>query len=205
VIPIIKNMLRAAAWLTLFVMIGISLLLITKHFTQENIDKAEQAAIKKTFDEVMPNVTYSNQPYLDTKIVVDKATFNTKEPITFYRVRNNNKPVGLIVKTLAPDGYNGKIHIIMAVTPEGKITGVRIISHKETPGLGDKIELKKSNWILQFDGKYLTPDNLKSWKVKKDGGKFDQFTGATITPRAIVKAIKTTLDYINKQGDSLYE
>ncbi|MDO4431316.1 MAG: electron transport complex subunit RsxG [Lonepinella koalarum] len=94
------------------------------------------------------------------------------------------------LEATAPDGYSGNIRLLIGMTPQGEILGVRVLEHKETPGLGDKIETRISNWILSFNGKQIHQDNLASWAVKKDGGQFDQFTGATITPRAVVNQVK---------------
>ncbi len=202
---LVQTMLTSAGWLALFVMFGIGLLLITKSLTHDAIEQAHKIEIKKAFDAVLPDIKYNNHPFQDVKTIVNQKVFQTQKPIIFYRVRLNNKPVALIVKTIAPDGYNGNIEIMMAVTTDGRLTGVRIISHKETPGLGDKIDLKKSPWVLQFNGMSLNDNNHKAWHVRKDGGQFDQFTGATITPRAVVKAVKKTLQYINEQGSALYD
>lgn len=103
------------------------------------------------------------------------------------------KVTGYALETVAPDGYSGAIRLIVGTDASGKVSGVRVLAHRETPGLGDKIELKKSNWILSFNGHSLTGDNANSWAVKKDGGDFDAFTGATITPRAVVKAVANLL------------
>lgn len=94
-------------------------------------------------------------------------------------------------ETVAPEGYSGEIRLLVGLTPEGEVLGMRTIEQHETPGLGDKIELKFSDWALSFSHKFLRPDNLQDWAVKKDGGKFDQFTGATITPRTVVNQVKT--------------
>lgn len=109
-------------------------------------------------------------------------------------------------ETTAPNGYSGNIRLLVAVTPEREVLGVRVLEHKETPGLGDKIELRISNWILTFNQQKLTSENLSDWAVKKDGGKFDQFSGATITPRAVVNQVKLAalaLFDALEQGDNL--
>ena len=107
--------------------------------------------------------------------------------------------------TTAPEGYSGAIKLLIAVNTDGKLGGVRVVSHRETPGLGDKIEEEKNDWILQFAGKSLVDPATKNWKVKRDGGAFDQFTGATITPRTVIKAIKNTLLYYSEHGESLFK
>ena len=110
-----------------------------------------------------------------------------------------------MLETVAPDGYNGSIRLLVAINLDSTLAGVRVVQHRETPGLGDAIDAQRSDWILGFDGKSLTTPPRKDWKVKRDGGDFDQFTGATITPRAVVKAVKKALLYFQANGHGLFE
>jgi len=121
-----------------------------------------------------------------------------------FRARKNNEPVAAVLTSVAPDGYSGSIKILIAVYADGSLSGVRVISHKETPGLGDKIDAQRDDWILQFAGLSLSSPDKSRWKVKKDGGDFDQFTGATITARAVVNAIKRTLEFFEANQDKLF-
>jgi electron transport complex protein RnfG len=105
---------------------------------------------------------------------------------------------------VVPNGYSGPIKLLVAVRTDGTLGGVRVVAHKETPGLGDKVEESRSDWILSFNDKSLSKPALAGWKVKKDGGQFDQFTGATITPRAIVSGVKNTLLYFQEHGKALF-
>lgn len=202
---LIKQMVKSALSLSLFTLVGVGLLLGVKMLTAETITAAERQTILDNFSQVMPLDDYSNDPLLDTKQVVNLEYLGTNEPVTIYRFRQNEQPAGLILQTIATDGYSGNIVILVGVFYDGRIAGVRVLQHKETPGLGDKIEIKKSAWIQSFDGRNLRAENTPRWRVRKDGGDFDQFTGATITPRAVVKAVRNTLEYINQQGDALYE
>lgn len=202
---LLRQMLRSALFLSLYVLLGVGLLLITKSLTNDMIDEAEQANTLEAFNQVLSPKVYDNDPLNDTIQVQDEAHLGTSAPVTVYRARKNGQPAGLIMKVIAPNGYSGDIEILLAVFPDGRISGVRVLKHKETPGLGDKIELRKSNWILSFNGRKLRDDNAPEWRVKKDGGNFDQFTGATITPRAVVGAVRKALEYINQQGAKLYE
>jgi len=120
---------------------------------------------------------------------------------TAYIARKNNEPIAIAMTNTAPDGYNGKINLIVAINMDDTISGMRVLKHQETPGLGDKVELRKSDWVTSFNGKKLLSEKDNRWAVVKDGGMFDQFTGATITPRAVVKAVKKSLLYFknNKQ------
>lgn len=206
--PLWHQMLRSAGLLSFFILLGIGLLLLVAQFTQPKIQQAEQQTLLNTFQEIVPASEYDNDPLKDTKTIHDPKLLQLlgqKQPITLYRLRKQNKPVAVIFPITAPDGYSGDIHILIGVYADGRIAGVRVLEHRETPGLGDKIELKKSPWILSFNNKKLTHNNASQWAVKKDGGEFDQFTGATITPRAVVKAVKHALIFVNQMGDKLYE
>jgi electron transport complex protein RnfG len=124
-------------------------------------------------------------------------------PQEAFIAKQDGVPVTLILPVVAPEGYSGPIRLIVGIDVNGDIRGVRVIEHKETPGLGDKISLKKSDWVLGFDGKSLSNTTEEGWRVKKDGGDFDQLTGATITPRAIVKAVHLALQYYSHQQADL--
>ena len=152
----------------------------------------------------MPGQRYNND-LIEDSIIVEAPDLLGSAQTRIYRARLDNKPAGLVIETIAPNGYSGNIYLLVGVLANGEVSGVRVLSHRETPGLGDKIELRKDNWILSFDGRRLTEDNSRRWAVKRDRGEFDQFTGATITPRAIVGAVRNTLDYVNQQGAQLYE
>lgn len=200
-----QTMLRAAGLLSLFVVVSVALLMAINWFTQPKIAEAERQALLQTINQVMPAERYNNDLLADYKTVIEPDFFDTDQPIQIYRARLDNQPAGLVIETIAPNGYSGNIYILIGVLPNGHISGVRVLKHRETPGLGDKIELRKADWILSFNGKNLTEDNAERWAVKRDRGEFDQFTGATITPRAVVGAVRKTLEYVNQQGGTLYD
>jgi electron transport complex protein RnfG len=135
----------------------------------------------------------------------DEASFRHPDPVMVYRARMDDKPVAALMIVTAPDGYNGDIKILIAIDVSGVILGVRVISHRETPGLGDPIEIERSDWILSFNDKSLINPRDEGWAVRRDGGEFDQFTGATITPRAVVKAVHNTLLYFEANNKVLFE
>jgi electron transport complex protein RnfG len=205
---LIKSMFGSAYKLSLFVLISIMLLLTVRYFTSPVITLAENQTLLNTFNQVLPIDLYNNDPLTDTKKITNPvmlARLGAESPVTFYRARKNKQPAGLIFTVTAPNGYSGDITLLIGVLPDGRVSGVRVLKHKETPGLGDKIELNKNPWILEFNGRNVRHDNDSNWAVKKDGGDFDQFTGATITPRAVIGAVKNALMFINEHGDSLYE
>lgn len=205
---LIKSMFGSAYKLSLFVLISIVLLLTVRHFTSPVITLAENQTLLNTFNQVLPVDLYDNDPLIDTKTISNPDALDllgAEKPVTFYRARKNKQPAGLIFSVTAPNGYSGPITLLIGVLSDGRVSGVRVLKHKETPGLGDKIELNKNPWILEFNGRSVREDNDPRWAVKKDGGDFDQFTGATITPRAVVGAVKKALMFINGHGESLYE
>ncbi len=205
---LIKSMFGSAFKLSLFVLISILLLLLVRYFTSPLIAQAEKETLLNTFNQVLPVALYDNDPLTDTLKISNPealALLGTEYPVTFYRARKNQKPAGLIFTATAPNGYSGDITLLIGVLPDNRVSGVRVLKHKETPGLGDKIEIHKNSWILEFNGRNVRDDNDPRWAVKKDGGDFDQFTGATITPRAVVGAVKNALMFINEHGESLYE
>src|SRR5690606_38890243 len=128
----------------------------------------------------------------------------SKEYVTVYRAYRQGAPVAALFMIVAPDGYSGSIKMLLGVWADGRVAGVRVLAHKETPGLGDKIELARADWILSFNGKSIGQPPLEGWAVKADGGVFDQFTGATITPRAVVGAVKRALLYFNTHREQLF-
>ncbi|WP_052501535.1 electron transport complex subunit RsxG [Thiomicrospira microaerophila] len=199
-----QTMLRAAGLLSLFVVVSVGLLIGVNAFTKPKIAEAERLALLQTINQVMPAERYNNS-LIEDSIEVEAPEFLGANQTRIYRARLDNQPAGLVIETIAPNGYSGNIYLLVGVLADGTVAGVRVLSHRETPGLGDKIELRKDNWILSFNGKNLTTDNARRWAVKRDRGEFDQFTGATITPRAIVGAVRNTLEYVNQQGAQLYD
>jgi electron transport complex protein RnfG len=172
-----------------FALVASVLLGVTNCSTEGTIQRRLDEDLKKSLEEVVPAALYDNDLLQDT-LNIPSAEYNIgANETTVYIAKKSGNVSAVCFKFIAPDGYSGAINMIMGIDREGNILGVRVLSHKETPGLGDKIEVAKSNWILNFVGRSL--DNLTpaKWSVKKDGGEFDQFAGATITPRKSVQAI----------------
>jgi len=201
---LIKQMIRAATRLTFFAMLGGGLVAFSFQLTDEKIKENERIALLQTLNTVIPPEWYDNDLFSDTLKIQRKTFLGTDELVTIYRARKNGQPVAAALTPVAPDGYNGRIRLLVGINYQGILVGVRILSHKETPGLGDKIELRRSNWIIDFNGHSLTNPDEMGWKVKLDGGIFDQFSGATITPRAVVKAVYKTLLFYNKYRDEVF-
>ena len=200
-----KNALRGALLLGLFALITTAVVAATYQLTWEKIAENERLAVLRGLHELISPSLHDNDLVQDVIYVTDPELLGDDEAKPIYRARKNGQPVAVIITTTAPDGYGGAIKLLVAIDHGGRILGVRAVSHKETPGLGDAIEVEKSDWILRFTAKSLDDPPEKQWKVKRDGGVFDQFTGATITPRAVVKAVKRALIYYREHREELFD
>ncbi|MDT8311014.1 MAG: electron transport complex subunit RsxG [Methylophaga sp.] len=196
--------LRVGLLMAAFAISATALVSLTEKNTRQQIASNEREALLEAIKVLVPADKFDNQILQDTLTLPTTAAIGTTVPTTVYRARLNGKPVAAIFTVVAPDGYSGSIFMLVGVYYDGSLAGVRVISHKETPGLGDKIEAKRNDWILQFSGLSLDNPEKNQWKVKKDGGQFDQFTGATITPRAVVGAIRDALVYFEANRDKLF-
>ena len=195
----------AAALLTAFAILGIGLVAITKEVTAERIAEQQLRALLSGLNEIIPAQRYDNDLAKDSTTVQDVLLLGGSRERNIYRARKNGKPIAVVISTAALDSYSGTaIEMLVGINVDGSVAGVRVVNHRETPGLGDGITLDRSNWILSFNGKSLHNHSEQQWKVKKDGGDFDQFTGATITPRAVVGAVRKTLRYYKKHRDTLF-
>ena len=201
---VVRNMTISAILLGLFAILGTGLVALTFNTTKERIAENERLTIIHSLHTLIEPKEHDNDLYEDVLKVSDEALLGTADAVTIYRARSKGQPVAAILGSVAPDGYTGRIKLLVAVRYDGTLAGVRVVSHRETPGLGDGIELERSNWILGFNGKSLTNPAAKGWKVKRDGGVFDQLTGATITPRSIVKAVHKTLQYYQQHRATLF-
>jgi electron transport complex protein RnfG len=193
-----------AAVLLLFAVIGTLLVALTFEGTREQIAANEREALLRKLNVLVPPERYDNAIFEDTKQVSNDHLLGSAEPVTVYRARRNGEPVAVVMAPVAPDGYSGSIRLLVGINLDGSLSGVRTLAHRETPGLGDKIEVERSDWILGFDGKSLGNPPLEAWQVRRDGGAFDQFTGATITPRAMVKAVRNSLIYYRDNREALF-
>jgi len=198
-----KNMLISALILGLFAVVGTGLVAMTQEGTADRIAENERQALLENLHQVVPEKLYNNDIYADAIEVTDPM-LGSRQPITVYRARMDDKPVAAVIASIAPEGYGGDIKLLVGIRYDGTLTGVRVLSHKETPGLGDNIEVARNDWILGFNGRSLRDPKPRNWKVKKDGGVFDQFTGATITPRAVVKEVYNTLRYYKDHREQLF-
>ncbi|HEY9198768.1 MAG TPA: electron transport complex subunit RsxG [Gammaproteobacteria bacterium] len=200
----VRQIVITASILLLFAVLGTGLVAFTFDNTRGIIEANARAALLQNLHELVPPERHDNDLVNDTVAVRDTNLLGTDEPVTVYRARRNGQPAAAILAPVAPDGYSGDIKLLVAINADGTLAGVRVTAHRETPGLGDGIEADRSDWILKFTGRSLGDPDEKRWAVKKDGGVFDQFTGATITPRAVVKAVKKALIYFQHNRQTLF-
>tara|TARA_B100001094_G_C18160207_1_gene788845 strand:+ start:260 stop:889 length:630 start_codon:yes stop_codon:yes gene_type:complete len=196
----LKNGLFLAVFATLCAM-AVSL---TYLVTQDKIELAQQRALEKTLNQIIPKDMYDNNLYQSCIKVSHPDLLGHQTEHKVYIAKKEDTAVALAIETLSHEGYSGDIHLVLAVDMQRQILGVRTLEHQETPGLGDKIDIQKSDWVESFKGLSYIAQEDNMWAVKKDGGDFDQFTGATITPRAYVKAIKNTLIYLKNHENDLF-
>jgi len=201
---LVRYMLVTAALLGTFALVGTGIVAFTQHNTEARIAQNEREYLLRTLNSVVPADTYDNDLHSDTIMVTSRELLGSRKPVTVYRARKDGKPVAAILTPVAPDGYSGDINLLVAIRYDGELMGVRVLSHRETPGLGDGIDISRSKWINTFNGHSLQDPDELGWHVVKDGGIFDQFTGATISPRAVVKAVHNSLKYYAEHAESLF-
>ncbi|MEZ2574125.1 electron transport complex subunit RsxG [Buttiauxella ferragutiae] len=184
----LKTMQKHGVTLALFAVMATGLTAVVNALTKDTIEQQAVAQQKLLFDQVISPDLYDNNIQSSCLMVTEAQLGKGERHI--YVARKGQQPVAVVMEATAPDGYSGAIQLLVAADFNGKVLGSRVTEHHETPGLGDKIETRLSDWITHFAGKTIGGSDDPSWAVKKDGGQFDQFTGATITPRAVVNAVK---------------
>lgn len=199
-----RSMLRAAGILAGFAVFGALLVAVTWDSTEKRIADNERAFLLRSLADVLPENGYDNAVHEDVISVTAATLLGTTAPVSIYRARLRNRPVAVVMTPVAPGGYSGPIKLMVGVLADGTVSGVRVVAHRETPGLGDKIELERNDWILGFDGRSLGQPPRERWAVRRDEGVFDQFTGATITARAVVSAVRDALLYFEAHRDLLF-
>jgi electron transport complex protein RnfG len=200
---------RTAAILFVFVIVFTGLLSAAYLWTKPAIEASAVEEKMKLIDEVLPRAEYDNALLQEAVALPPTPELGLAEASSVYVARQAGQPVGAIFEAVAPDGYAGKIRLLVAIRADGQVAGVRVIQHKETPGLGDYIEVKKDKnkarpWITQFTGKTLAGAADKDWKVKKDGGRIDHYAGATVTPRAVSRAVFKAAQWAAANRDRLF-
>ncbi len=199
-----RNMVIGATILGIFAVVGTILLGLIHDATIDRIRANQRATVLRTLHILIPPERHDNDLFTDVIRVRDPLLQIDGEPVAIYRARRGKQAVAAILTAIAPDGYNGNIDLLVAINYDGTLAGVGVTRHLETPGLGDGIDRRKSDWIHIFDGKSLDDPPEQQWGVRKDGGYFDQLTGATISPRAVVKAVRNALIYYREHREEIF-
>lgn len=206
---VFKHTLKTAITMIVFAFVGTALLAYIFEITRAPIEASEKEARLALFKQILPESAHDNDLLKDTVQIAPNELLGNALPSEANVAKLNNKIAGVILEAIAHDGYSGDIKLLIAIRADGSISGVRVLAHKETPGLGDYIDVLHSNWIKLFNDESLSKTAAKQiieteWHVKKDGGKFDYMVGATITPRAVVKAVFKALQFFEANKQTLF-
>jgi electron transport complex protein RnfG len=206
---IFKHTFKTASTLLAFALVGTAMLAYVFEITRAPIEKSEAEARLALFKQILPTSAYDNDLLKDVIEIPPSDLLGNHLPTQANIARLNHQAAGIILEAIAHDGYSGDIKLLIAIRADGSISGVRVLAHKETPGLGDYIDIAHGNWIKLFNDESLSKETAqddieKLWRVKKDGGKFDYMAGATITPRAVVKAVFKALQFFEMNKQALF-
>jgi electron transport complex protein RnfG len=193
--PAVRETVSTALTLLVFSVVGAGLLSGAYMLTRPTIELSEQAEKLALVSQTLVPGSFDNDLIRAARVLPADAQLGLKRPGQAYIARKQGIANAVVLEAIAPDGYAGEIRLLVGIQADGRVAGVRVIAHKETPGLGDYIESARGAWITQFNGKSLAAPVAEQWKVRKDGGAFDYMAGATITPRAVIKAAKKALQY----------
>jgi electron transport complex protein RnfG len=198
------GVLRSGLLLAAIATAGVALLAGVHTLTRDRIAEQEARVVRERLAQVLPPGAYDNDPREDLVSLPAPNVRGHPGPLRVFRARRDGQPVGVVMEVATSEGYNGEIRLLVGIWYDGTISGVRVTRHRETPGLGDPIETRRSDWIEDFRDRSLGDPLVERWAVRKDGGDFDQFTGATITPRAVVGAVKAALEYYAANRERLF-
>lgn len=198
-----QSMQKNGLLLALFAIIATFLVLAVENLTADKIAAQQRQQTLSSLNELIPAQMHDNDLYLSCRNIQNDALAGSNTT-ALYRAYKDGKPSAMAAEIIAPNGYSGAIKLLLAVDDQGTVLGTRVLKHQETPGLGDKIEKQKSDWVLSFAGKTVRGEDDDRWAVQRDGGMFDQFTGATITPRAVVQAVKRATLYLKHNESELF-
>ena len=199
-----NSMLKNGTILGVFALCCTGLVAVVNGLTKDTILQQQREQLSQTLTQVIPSQYYDNELVSQCILVNSAELLGTEDDLPAYIAMQSQIPSAIAIEAIAPDGYNGDIKLIIGIDNDNNVLGVRTLVHQETPGLGDKIEQRKSDWVTYFTGQQWHKDD-PSWAVKKDGGQFDQFTGATITPRAYVRAINNAVTFVDANRKTLYQ
>jgi len=198
------SVLRSGVTLAVIAAFCTALVALTYQLTAERILKNEQEWLERSLQPALSGLFYDSGVTESKILVPPPHELPGSEAAIIYRVFAEQAPVAALFVVSARDGYAGPIRILIGVDMDGVVTGVHVLEHRETPGLGDRVESTKSDWVMQFNGRSLINPVVGGWAIKRDGGQYDQLTGASVTPRAIIKAVKETLLYFETHSDQIF-
>ena len=199
-----SDVLKSGVTLAAIGAVCAALVAITYSLTSERIAANEQAWLEKSLEPALAGLTFEGSVSESMLVIRTPHDLPGPDDVIIYRVYADEHPVAALFAVTARDGYAGAIRVLIGIEYDGTITGIRILEHRETPGLGDKIVSSRSDWVYQFDGRSLADPGLEGWAIKRDGGEFDQLTGASVTPRAVIKVTKDTLIYFDAHRDEIF-
>lgn len=199
-----RTIIKTGMTLALIAAICTALVAATYQLTEERIAANEKALLEQSLQPALSGLFYDSGVSESRLVLQPPHELPGSDPAIIYRVFAEDQPVAALFVVTARDGFSGPIRILLGVDIAGVVTGVRILQHRETPGLGDKIVSARSDWVFQFDGRSMRDPAVTGWAIKGDGGEFDQLTGASITPRAVLKAIRDTLLYFDAHRDEIF-
>ena len=199
-----QSVMNTGLTLAIIAAICTALVATTYRMTEERIAANDKALLEQSLQPVLAGVFYNSSVSESRLVIPPPHGLPGNDAAIIYRVFAEDEPVAALFAVTARDGFSGPIRILVGVGVDGTVTGVRILQHRETPGLGDKIESARSDWVLQFAGHKLGDPVIAGWAIGNDGGEFDQLTGASVTPRAVIKAIRDTLVYFDSNRDEIF-
>jgi electron transport complex protein RnfG len=198
------SMLKSGVTLAVIAAICTALVAATFHLTKDRIAANDKALLEQSLQPALSDTFYEGGVSESRLVIPPPHDLPGSNAAIIYRVYAQDEPVAALFVVTARDGFSGPIQILLGVNFDGDVTGLRILKHRETPGLGDKIESKRSDWVHQFAGRSLRDPLLAQWSIQRDGGAFDALTGASVTPRAVVKAMRDTLIYFDAHRDEIF-
>ena len=199
-----QSIIKTGLTLAVIAAICTALVALTFQATRERIAANEKALLEQSLQPALAGTFYDSGVSESRLVLPPPHGLPGNDPAVIYRVFAEGEPVAALIAVTARDGFSGPIRILVGIGVDGTVTGVRILQHRETPGLGDKIESARSDWVFQFDGRSMGDPMATGWAIEADGGEFDQLTGASVTPRAVVKAIRDTLIYFETHQDEIF-
>ncbi|MCH7822212.1 MAG: electron transport complex subunit RsxG [Proteobacteria bacterium] len=199
-----QSVIKSGTTLALIAAICTTLVAATYELTTERIAANEKSLLEKSLQPVLAGVIYDTDIGESRLVIAPPHDLPGSDEALIYRVYFDEQPVAALFAVTARNGYSGSIRILLGVDFDGVVTGLRILQHRETPGLGDKIVSARSDWVYQFDGRSIGDPDVTAWAIRGDGGEFDQLTGASITPRAVVNAMRDTLIYYEAHRDEIF-